>query len=537
MMTQKGLWWKDGIIYQIYPRSYLDTNQDGIGDLPGITSRLDYLQNLGVDAIWLSPVYPSPQADFGYDVSNYTDIDPSYGTLDDYDRLIQEAHKRKIRVIMDLVLNHTSDEHPWFVESRRSRENPYRDWYIWKDPNPKGGPPNNWYSVFGGKAWKFDPQTGQYYLHLFHEKQPDLNWRNPLVQKAILGVLKFWLDRGTDGFRLDVFNAYFKHPEFPDNPTRIWGLRGFENQEHVYDIDQPEMIPLLQEFRQLMNRYPETYAVGETFLSTPLKAAKYCGDDRLHAAFNFSFLECRWNPQNFLRAILNWEKALGNHIWPNYVLNNHDNRRSVSRWKDNDSDQRARLAISMLLTLRGTPFLYYGEEIGMRELKVKQSEIMDPPGKRYWPVYKGRDGCRSPMQWDENPQAGFSKAPPWLRVNPDHIERNVTAQEKDPGSLLHVYKELIALRRRNDTLKHGDFSTLDQRNRKCLVYLRRCNHQQVLIALNFSNRHQHLKLDLPPTQKWNLLFSIRQVNLQKANINVLHLEPFQGVIFELVPEQ
>ena len=370
-MEDKYLWWKDGIIYQIYPRSFSDSNADGIGDLAGITARLDYLHDLGVDAIWLSPVYPSPQADFGYDVSNYIDIDPMFGSLKDYDRLIREAHKRKIHVIMDLVLNHTSDEHPWFVESRKSRDNPYRDWYIWRDPNPKGGEPNNWYSVFGGKAWKFDPTTGQYYLHLFHEKQPDLNWRNPKVQKAILAVLKFWLDRGTDGFRLDVFNAYFKHPDLPDNPVKRGGLRGFERQDHIYDGDQPEMIPVLQKFRKLLDQYPERYVVGETFFSTPEKAAFYSGDDRLHAAFNFSLLESKWDPQRYLKAICEWDQVAGNKVWPSYVLNNHDNPRTVTRWKDGDDDARAKLGAVMLLTLRGTPFLYYGEEIGMRDIRLK----------------------------------------------------------------------------------------------------------------------------------------------------------------------
>jgi alpha-glucosidase len=535
-MEEKHLWWKDGIIYQIYPRSFSDSNQDGIGDMAGITARLDYLRDLGVDAIWLSPVYPSPQADFGYDVSNYVDIDPLFGSLKEYDRLIREAHKRKIHVIMDLVLNHTSDEHPWFVESRKSRNNPYRDWYIWRDPSPEGKEPNNWYSVFGGKAWKFDPTTGQYYLHLFHEKQPDLNWRNPKVQKTILASMKFWLERGTDGFRLDVFNAYFKHADLPDNPGVRFGLRGFERQQHIYDGDQPEMIPVLQKFRKLLNRYPERYMVGETFFSTPEKAAFYSGDDRLHAAFNFSLLESKWNAQRYRKAIDTWDKVTGSKVWPNYVLNNHDNPRTVTRWKDGDDDARAKLGATMLLTLRGTPFLYYGEEIGMRDVKLKRSEIMDPPGKAYWPLYKGRDGCRSPMQWDGSSQAGFTKARPWLPVHPNHKTRNVAAQLKQRESLLNVYKQLIALRRESTALRRGDFSIVEQSNPDCLVYQRTHGKMRMLVALNFSRQSQTLTLG-PPEGMWLEVFSTHALHKEPVSPGTLHLEACQAVIYEAVSKK
>jgi alpha-glucosidase len=535
-MTDKYLWWKDGIIYQIYPRSFADSNSDGIGDLTGITTRLDYLRDLGVDAIWLSPIYTSPQADFGYDVANYVDIDPMFGNLSDYDRLIREAHKRKIRVIMDLVLNHTSDEHPWFVESRKSRNNPYRDWYIWRDPSPEGKEPNNWYSVFGGKAWKFDPATGQYYLHLFHDKQPDLNWRNPNVQKAILNVLKFWLDRGTDGFRLDVFNAYFKHVDLPDNPKKRGGLRGFERQEHLYDGDQPEMVPVLQKFRKLLEKYPERYSVGETFFSTPEKAAFYSGDDRLHAAFNFSLLECKWDPQKYLKAITTWDKVAGEKVWPSYVLNNHDNPRTVTRWKDGVGDDRAKLGAVMLLSLRGTPFLYYGEEIGMRDIRLKCSEIMDPPGKRYWPIYKGRDGCRSPMQWDAGDQAGFGKARPWLPLHPNYITRNVAAQLKEPHSLLNVYKNLIALRRSNLALRRGDFQVIEQGDTNCLVYQRTRGKHRVLVALNFSRDTRTLSLRIPAHEKWVVIFSTRTLDQKAVSLTTLKLEGSQAVIFELIAD-
>jgi len=532
-MEDKTLWWKDGIIYQIYPRSFSDSNNDGIGDLPGITARLDYLRDLGVDAIWLSPVYPSPQTDFGYDVSNYVDIDPMFGSLKDFDRLVREAHKRDIRIIMDLVLNHTSDEHPWFIQSKQSRDNPYHDWYIWRDPNPRGGLPNNWYSIFGGKAWKYNEVTGQYYLHLFHEKQPDLNWHNPQVQKAILDVLKFWLERGTDGFRLDVFNAYFKHPDLPDNPVKRMGLRGYERQDHLYDGDQPEMIPLLTKFRKLLDRYPKRYAIGETFYSTPAKAALYSGDDRLHAAFNFSLLESKWDPRQYLSAIIQWEKEVGDRVWPNYVLNNHDQPRSVTRWKDDPQDRRARVAATLLLTLRGTPYMYYGEEIGMRDIKVKRSEIMDPPGKRYWPLYKGRDGCRSPMQWDASIYSGFSKSRPWLRVHPEYPRRNVSSQLQDEHSLLSFYKRLIGLRRQSIVLRRGNFSVVEHNNPTCLVYLRSHAKKSNLIALNFSDKSQKLELELTKGTLGSEIFSTHPLQKTPKTLDTIRLEPYQAVLFDL----
>jgi len=369
-------------------------------------------------------------------------------------------------------------------------------------------------------------------LHLFHEKQPDLNWRNPKVQKAILAALKFWLERGTDGFRLDVFNAYFKHPDLPDNPKNKFGLRGYERQQHIYDGDQPEMIPLLKKFRKLMDQYPERYSVGETFYATPEKAASYSGDDRLHAAFNFSLLESKCDPRHYQKAISEWERVTGEKVWPNYVLNNHDTPRTVTRWKDDTDDRRAKLAAVMLLTLRGTPFLYYGEEIGMRDIKLKRSEIMDPPGKTYWPLYKGRDGCRSPMQWDATPQAGFGRVRPWLPVNPDYKTRNVAAQLKHRDSLLNVYKQLIALRRGSIELRGGDFAFVEQVNPDCLVYQRIHGRKRMLVALNFSQRFQVLALGLPDEGKWLEVFSTHALHKKPVSLAALQLEACQAVIFE-----
>ncbi len=313
-MANEFLWWRDGVIYQIYPRSFADSNGDGIGDLGGIVTRLDYLQELGVDAIWLSPINPSPDVDFGYDVSDYLDVDPKYGALADFDRLVNEAHARNIRIVLDLVLNHTSDEHAWFLQSRSSLDNPYRDYYLWEEPR-NGQAPNNWQAVFGGRAWELDEQTGQYYYHMFYKEQPDVNWRNPKVRQAMLDVFRFWADRGADGFRLDVFNMYFKSAALTDNPPKL-GIRGFDRQQHIYDCDQPGMMPLLQEIRQVLDGYPERYAVGETFEATAEKAAKYAQPGLLHGTFDFTFLLSPWNPQRFLQAITQWEQALGPDGWP-----------------------------------------------------------------------------------------------------------------------------------------------------------------------------------------------------------------------------
>ena len=487
------LWWRDGVIYQVYPRSFCDSDQDGLGDIPGITSRLDYLVELGVDAIWLSPFFPTPDKDFGYDVSNYCDVDPRFGTLADFDRLLTVAHQRGIHIILDMVMNHTSDQHPWFAESRSDRLNPKRDWYIWRDS------PNNWEASFGGKAWTWDPTSRQYFLHLFTPSQPDLNWRNPEVYQAVLSVFRLWLERGVDGFRLDVFNAYFKDASFRDNPPRF-GLRGFDRQVHIHDIDQPEMFPLLKDLRSLLDSYPERYSVGETYLSTPSKAASYSGPGKLHSAFSFDFT----SPDSTLAVLLGTSPLDPSYIrkqillrdlafdaagvYPTLVMSNHDLRRAASRYSHGEEDARPRLALALLLTLRGTPFLYYGEEIGMRELSLKHHEIMDPLGRKYWPLFHGRDGCRSPMQWDSSPHAGFSTVSPWLKVHPDYLQRNVARQRLDPDSLFSFTRDLIALRRKTPALQHGDFTPLQDTPSSVLAFLRRSGDQDILVALNFSRR-------------------------------------------------
>ncbi len=530
------LWWRDGVIYQIYPRSFADSDGDGLGDLPGIISHLDYLADLGVDALWLSPIYPSPDKDFGYDVSDYCDIDPRFGSLADFDRLVAEAHRRGIRVILDMVMNHSSDQHAWFKESRSSRGNPKRNWYIWKDPAPsifplfrrrrgeskKGaGVPNNWQASFGGKAWEYDSLTGQYYLHLFTKEQPDVNWRNPEVHKAQLDVFRFWMERGVDGFRLDVFNACFKHPDLPNNPSKF-GLRGFDRQRHIYDIDQPEMIPLLNELRALLDTYPERYAVGETYLATPQKAVSYCGPEKLHAAFSFDFtwteLIYPWNPRWIVQQITRREETFNAAgIWPTTVMSNHDLPRAAGRYARGEDDAQAKIAMALLLTLRGTPFLYYGEEIGMRDIHLRRNEIMDPPGKHYWPIYKGRDGCRSPMQWNDTTYAGFSATEPWLPVNSNYVHRNVLAQRADPDSIFNFTKKLLALRKEIPALRRGDLVPLET-PRGVLAYLRQAEEQSVLVVMNFGAGYKEY---IPPDGRWRVIFT----NAKKLQDTYFNLAP------------
>jgi alpha-glucosidase len=519
-MTEHIKWWKDGIIYQIYPRSYADSNGDGFGDLPGITSRLDYLQALGVDAIWLSPIYPSPDHDFGYDVSDHTAIDPRYGTLADFDHLLNEAHQRGIRVVLDMVLNHTSDQHAWFVESRSNRENPKRDWYIWRDPAPGGKAPNNWQASFGGRAWQWDALTGQYYLHSFLPQQPDVNFRNPEARQAQLDVFRFWLERGVDGFRLDVFNAYYKDALFRDNPARF-GLRGFDRQAHLYDINQPEMLDFLHELRTLLDSFPERYAVGETYATPVDQTMMYIGEDRLHAAFTFDFLGSElsspWNPGWLAGRISQLEKSFTRAgAWPTVVMGNHDIQRvasrvTSSRLERGEGDQQALIAMTLLLTLRGTPFLYYGDEIGMRDIRLKRAEIMDPPGKKYWPFYKGRDGCRSPMQWSEAEFAGFSTTQPWLKVHANYLQRNVAREQRNPQSMLSFTRKLIALRRQLASLRQGALRLLPQKDQHVLVYERSLENaapdlERVVVCLNFSGSERQVVLP-EGMQSGEVLFS------------------------------
>ena len=493
-------WWRGAVVYQIYPRSFKDSNGDGVGDLEGIIEKLDYLndgteQSLGVDAIWLSPIYPSPMYDFGYDICDYRSIDPLFGDLRTFKRLLKEAHRRGIRIIMDLVVNHTSHEHPWFVQSRSSKDDPKRDWYIWSDP-VGGGPPNNWLAFFGGSAWTLDPGSGQYYYHAFLPEQPDLNWRNPKVERAIFDMIHYWLKLGVDGFRLDVVNLYFKDALLRDNPTRMLRPgRPFDRQHHVFDRNQPEMHPLLKRFRRLLARHGGRTSVGEVTLEagqdSALPASFQGADDELHMTFNFAFFFSKWDANTFRRVIDQWEQALAGDSWPCYTLSNHDFKRHISRYgalSVEKTEARARVAAAMLLTLRGTPFLYYGEEIGMREERVARARIQDPVGKRYWPLHPGRDGCRLPMAWNAGPLSGFSTVEPWLPVYAHRAQQNVERQHRDPNSLLSFYRRLIWTRRRTPALVHGEHRFLEGLPKGVLAYTRTHGRESVLVALNLTGR-------------------------------------------------
>ncbi|MEW5927607.1 MAG: alpha-amylase family glycosyl hydrolase [Gemmatimonadota bacterium] len=491
-MRQGYTWWQRGIVYQVYPRSFQDSDGDGVGDLRGITARLDYLRWLGVDALWISPVFPSPMADFGYDVSDYCGIHPMFGTLADFDRLLAEAHGRGLRVILDFVPNHTSDEHPWFVESRSSRDSPKRDWYLWRDPAPDGGPPNNWLSNFGGPAWTLDPATGQYYYHAFLREQPDLNWRNPEVVEAMEGVLRFWLERGVDGFRVDVIYHLLEDAEFRDNPPNPeWAPGG--NPSHavlpVHTVDLDEVQGLVARMRRVFDEFGERVLIGEIYL--PLeRLVRYYGEnlEGAHLPFNFQLILARWDARHIAGLIDEYEAALPEGGWPNWVLGNHDQHRIATRV----GPEQARVAAMLLLTLRGTPTLYYGDEIGMHDVEVPPERVQDPFEKRVPGMGLGRDPERSPMQWDAGPGAGFTTGEPWLPVAPDWRVVNVQAERDNPRSTLTLYRRLIDLRRGEPALEVGRYEPVAAEG-DVLAYVRRARRGEsdFLVALNLGP-HPHV---------------------------------------------
>ena len=477
------VWWRHGTFYQIYPRSFQDTNGDGVGDIAGIIDRLPYLQALGVDAIWLSPIFPSPMADFGYDISDYTGIDPLFGTLADFDALIIAAHARGLKVILDLVPNHTSDQHPWFVESRRSRDNPKRDWYIWREPAADGGLPNNWLSEFGGSAWEYDALTRQYYYHAFLAQQPDLNWRNPAVRRAIHDVMRFWLAKGVDGFRVDVIWHLIKDAEFRDNPPNPDFREGRPPHEGIlplYTADQPEVHDVIAGMRRVIDEFPARVLIGEIYLP-PGRLVTYYGRDLagVHLPFNFALLSAPWNARAIEQIIHAYEAALPTGAWPNWVLGNHDRPRVASRV----GPEQARVAAMLLLTLRGTPTLYYGDEIGMRQVAVAQEQVRDPFEKNVPGIGVGRDGCRTPMQWDATAHAGFSTSTPWLPLSDVFSHENVVNLEADARSILNLYKALISIRKKLPLLATGAYVPIAAQG-DLLVYRREKDGGEVVIALN-----------------------------------------------------
>jgi alpha-glucosidase len=483
MKQSGGTWWRYGVFYQVYPRSFQDSNADGVGDIKGIIDRLPYLLALGIDAIWLSPIYPSPMADFGYDISDYTGVDPLFGTMRDFDALVTAAHATGLKIILDLVPNHTSDRHPWFIESRSSRDNPKRNWYIWREPAADGGPPNNWLSEFGGSAWAYDDATRQYYYHAFLAEQPDLNWRNPEVRLAIHEVMRFWLRKGVDGFRVDVIWHLIKDEKFRDNPPNPDYREGRRPHEKIltrYSTDQPEVHDVIAEMRRVIDEFDARVLIGEIYL--PLdRLVTYYGKDLAGAQlpFNFALLSAPWNARGIETIIAEYEAALPAGAWPNWVLGNHDRPRVASRV----GPARARVAAMLLLTLRGTPTLYYGDEIGMHQVAIAPDQVRDPFEKNVPGIGVGRDGCRTPMQWNATAYAGFSTATPWLPLADDFPHENVANLDADARSILSLYKALIDLRKKSPQLVSGAYVPIAAEG-DLLLYRRQDNGGAVVIALN-----------------------------------------------------
>ncbi len=530
------VWWKHGVIYQIYPRSFYDSNDDGIGDIPGIIQKLDYIKDMGFDAVWLSPINTSPMYDFGYDISDYRDIDPVFGSQGDFDHLIDEAHKRDIRVILDLVINHTSHLHPWFLASRSSRKNPKRDWYIWRDGHRRKRP-NNWRSSFGGSAWEWDEHTSQYYLHSFLPEQPDINWLNPRAREAVFNEVRFWLDRGVDGFRLDVVNWFVKDRLFRNNPCILF----FDYiQKHIYDRNRAENHEIFRDLRKLLNSYPDRFSVGEVFTlppGNPNLSARFLGngEDELHLAFDFSLIYRLWNARRYYRAIKRWMKSIPEKGWPCHVLSNHDQSRSISRLGNGkDADKRAYVAAALLLTLKGTPFVYYGEEVGMKNVKLSRKNIQDPLGKRFWPFYSGRDQARSPMQWNGGKNAGFTNGIMWLPIGSDYRKANVSSQIKDSYSLLNWYKRLIAARKKHRALYMGEWKPVLKGRRGVLAYFRKNDEETVLVVLNFTSRKKEIRLNRKA--QWKVLLSThRHVNCHLSALD-FQLQPYEATLLVKIGE-
>jgi len=524
------VWWKSGVIYQVYPRSFYDTDGNGMGDIRGIIEKLDYLNDgttnsLGVDAIWISPIYQSPMKDFGYDISDYNSIDPMFGTEDDFDELLEEAHKRNIRVIMDLVVNHTSNQHPWFVESRSSRDNPKRDWYIWEDKKP-----SNWFSEFSFRSsWNYDELTKSYYYGYFTREQPELNWRNPEVQEAIYNMIRFWFKRGIDGFRIDVINYYIKDDQYRNNPWRI-KTSPPEFQNHIYDRNRPETHDIVKAFRKIADEFSERMYIGEVFTDDSALAISYQGNgkDELHMAFNFNFLFQPWLARGFYEKIKEWYDLMPEEGWPNFTLSNHDQIRHFTRYRKlKESVSRGKIAAAMLLTLKGTPTIYYGEEIGMENLILKKADIKDPVGIKYFPFYDGRDGERTPMQWDDTEYSGFSTAKPWLPVHHHYKRNNVAIQSQKEDSLLNLYKTIIWLRKSYKSLSEGDIIIYHKGERDVLGYKRFTEQESTYVYLNFTNSaKQMVRMEV----EQEVVFSTERVAGEILSDSMIDLKPYEVLI-------
>jgi alpha-glucosidase len=524
-------WWQTGIIYQIYPRSFADANGDGVGDLAGILRRLPYLAELGVDAIWLSPIFPSPMADFGYDICDYTGIDPVFGTLAEFDALLEAAHGHGLKLLLDLVPNHTSDRHPWFRESRAARDNPKRDWYIWKDPAADGGPPNNWRSEFGGSAWQYDEQTKQYYCHTFLAAQPDLNWRKPDVRKAIHDVMRFWLKRGVDGFRVDVIWHLIKDDQFRDNPPDPDFAPGEKPKRALiplYTADRPEVQDVIAEMRRVVDEFPDRLLIGEIYLPIERLVAYYGRDlSGLHLPFNFALLNAPWRARTIAKLIEEYEQLLPPGGWPNWVLGNHDRPRIASRV----GAAQARIAAMLLLTLRGTPTIYYGDEIGMEQVAIADALARDPVAHNLPGLGLGRDGCRTPMQWDDGPYAGFSSVEPWLPLEDVYQQRNVATLQTEKSSIYQFHLQLIVLRRRHPALQVGSYGPLAAEG-DLLAYLRETDSERLFVALNMGSQPAAVKLP-DENRHGRLLLSSFCDRADERVGGILQLRGNEGAVIEL----
>ena len=543
-------WWRRGVVYQIYPRSFADTDGDGVGDLSGIIAHLDHLgpDGLGVDAIWLSPIYPSPGLDLGYDVSDHERVDRLFGTEEDFDGLVAEAHDRGIRVVLDLVMNHTSDAHRWFGSSSAGRTGPHADWYLWRDaggvgPDGERLPPNNWVSWFGGSGWEWEPSREQFYFHTFLAEQPELNWRAPGVEDAQFAMVRGWLERGVDGFRLDTFNCFLKHPDLPSNPTRS-GTTAWTRQVHVYDRDQPDLPELIGRFRAIVDSAPGRMSVGELF-DGRIETAANLATDR-HLVFDWELITTAWTGESVRAAVSARESAFGRGKWPTAVLSNHDQPRHASRFAQSvgqsvgaaDQDAVARAAAVLLLTLRGTPFLYYGEEIGLGDVDIPPEESVDPPAQRTFAdfVWWDRSRCRTPMPWSGGPGAGFTSGRPWLRLGPDADTRNVAAQLADPGSVLALYRRLIALRAATPALQVGDLELQPMTEPDVVAYTRDADGQCILVVLNLGPAGLTWRLpEAPDGMGWRLILTTSTSRSPDAVLvggSLAVLEADEGLILE-----
>ncbi|WP_424927707.1 alpha-glucosidase family protein [Amaricoccus tamworthensis] len=498
-------WWRGSVTYQVYPRSFQDTDGDGIGDIPGITRRLEHIAGLGVDAVWLSPVFTSPMADMGYDVSDYTGIDPLFGTLADFDALLDRAHELGLKVIVDQVISHSSDRHPWFQESLRDRTNPKANWYVWADANPDGSPPNNWVSVFGGSAWEWDATRRQYYLHNFLTSQPDLNFHEPEVQDALLDVMRFWLDRGVDGFRLDTVNYYFHDTGLRSNPPAKpdddWPpVNTYEMQEHLYSKTRPENIGFLKRIRALVDEYDGRTLVGEVGdtreRSMGIMGDYTSGGDKLHMAYSFDMLGPDYSAGHFRSLVTRFFNRASDG-WPCWSFSNHDVVRHATRWAENADthDGLVKQALALLLSLRGSVCLYQGEELGLTETALEFEELTDPPGIRFWPDYKGRDGCRTPIPWEaDKPHGGFSEVKPWLPVKPPQLARSVDSVEADPNGSLAFYREMMRFRKSRPELITGDIRFLETEE-PVLAFIRSTDATRTAVVLNLSPLEIDLEIE------------------------------------------